>query len=76
MQDMPGSIPVQEPPDLPPPLPPEQKKSSKTWIIILIVVLVLCCLCTCLGYAGYWLYNNGDALMENIPQSMLLLNLV
>jgi flagellar basal body-associated protein FliL len=41
------------------------KKSSKTWLIILIVVLVLCCCCAVVGGLGYYLYNNGDALMQD-----------
>jgi len=63
MEETPYSIP--ESPDLPPPMPPGTKKSSKTWIIVLVVILVLCCLCTCAA-GGTWLWNNGDAILEEI----------
>ncbi len=57
-------VPPYESPDLPPPVD-APKKSSKTWLIILIVVLVLCCCCAVVGGLGYYLYNNGDALMQD-----------
>jgi nitrate reductase NapE component len=74
MQDAPNSIPVPDSPDLPPPFPSEKKKSNKTWIIILVVLLVLCCLCSC-GGIGFYLWNNGDALMQEMDLGMMLLSL-
>jgi hypothetical protein len=71
MQDAPSSIPVPESPNLPPPIPPEQKKSNKTWIIILVVVLVLCCLCAC-GAIGFYLWNNGDTILNEMNTGMLI----
>ncbi|MHC1783891.1 MAG: hypothetical protein AB9891_14250 [Anaerolineaceae bacterium] len=55
-------IPPYESPDMPP-VGDAPKKSSKTWLIILIVAIVLCCCCVVVVAGGY-LYNNGDALME------------
>jgi len=63
MQDTPNTIP--ESPDLPPAMPIGAKKSNKTWIIVLVVLLVLCCLCTCIA-GGTWLWNNGDAILEEM----------
>jgi hypothetical protein len=55
-------VPPYESPDLPP-VVETPKKSSKTWLIVLIVVIVLCCCCAVIG-GGTYLYNNGDALIE------------
>ena len=63
------------PPQAPPPtdyypqaggVPP--KKNNKTLIIILIVVgvLVLCCCCA----SAYYLYQNGDYILEEIERQM------
>ena len=45
--------------------PAPQKKSSSRWIIIVIVVVVVCCLCAALVGAGWWLWENGDELLED-----------
>jgi hypothetical protein len=46
----------------PQPQAPEPK-SNKTGIIIAVVLVVLCCCCLIGGGLGYWLWNNGDALI-------------
>lgn len=47
--------------------PEEPKKKSNTVLIIVIVVLiVLCCCCVFAGGIGWWLWNNGDALLEQM----------
>jgi len=47
------------------PIEPETKKSSsKVWLIVLIIV-VLCCLLVACGFAGYWLWENGDRLIQD-----------
>lgn len=39
------------------------KKNNTTMIIIIVVVVVLlCCCCPSVLGAGYWLWQNGDAL--------------
>ncbi len=48
------------------PLSVEPKKPNKTLIIVVVVVLVLCCCCLVMGGAGYWLWNNGDALLQGL----------
>ncbi|OGO18735.1 MAG: hypothetical protein A2Z14_09595 [Chloroflexi bacterium RBG_16_48_8] len=48
------------------PIEPEGKRSSsKVWLIVLVVV-VLCCLLVACGAAGYWLWENGDQLFEDL----------
>jgi flagellar basal body-associated protein FliL len=39
------------------------RSSSKVWLIVVIVVVV-CCLCAACLAAGWWLYENGDQLLE------------
>jgi hypothetical protein len=39
--------------------------SSRVWLIVLVVVLVLCCVVIACGGAGYWLWENGDKLLED-----------
>lgn len=50
---------------------PEPKKSNKGLMIAIIVVVLLCCCCV-FGVGGWWLYQNGDSLMNT---SMLLHNI-
>ncbi len=38
------------------------KSNRKIWIIVIVAVVLLCC--CCLAIAGIWLWNNGDALIE------------
>lgn len=40
------------------------KKSNNTMIIIVVVVVLLCCCCVVLAGATYWLWMNGDALIQ------------
>jgi hypothetical protein len=49
---------------IPPVVEPAQPKKSRTWLIILIVVLVLCCLCAAVGGGAWWLWKNGDQLLD------------
>jgi hypothetical protein len=71
MQDSPYAVPTPDSPDLPPPIPPGQKKSRNTWVIVLVVAVVLCCLCSCIGI-GYWMWSNGDSLMQQLQQGALI----
>jgi len=48
------------------PFSPEEKPKSKTPIIIAIVVAVLLCFCCALTFGGWWLWNNGDALLQSL----------
>jgi len=55
---------------------PSQPKKKNTWLIILIVILVVvCCCCAIFGGGMYWLYNNGDKLLEDMDLSSLWLAL-
>ena len=56
-----GPGPVQEFP-VPPQVPPQKNKNT-LWIILAIVVVLLCCCCL-LGVL-YYLYTNGDQLLNN-----------
>lgn len=50
--------------------PPEKKKNT-TLIIVVVVLLVLCCCCALIAGGGYWLWVNGDALLEQFEFSVL-----
>ncbi len=52
-----------EAPPVPPPLEEPKKKTNTALIIVIVVLLVLCCFCLFLVLAGYWLWENGDALL-------------
>ena len=54
------------PPAYVPPAPP--KKNNTPWIIAIVVILLLCC--CCLIGAGVWLWNNGDAIMNEMDLSL------
>ncbi len=42
-----------------------KSSNSKTvWIIVGVIVAILCCCLLILAGAGYWLYKNGDAIIE------------
>ncbi len=47
------------------PVPEQPKKSNQGLIIAVVVVVVLCCCCLALG-AGYYLWLNGDSLMQGL----------
>jgi flagellar basal body-associated protein FliL len=50
----------------------EQPKSNRTMIIIVVVLVVLCCCCAIVGGgAAFWLWNNGDALLEGLGMRWL-----
>jgi hypothetical protein len=40
--------------------------SSKTWLIILIVAVVLCCVIIACGGVGYYLWENGDEIFQDL----------
>jgi hypothetical protein len=46
------------------PVSPEQPKKSNTGLIIAVVVVVLLCCCCIGGVGAWWLWNNGDRLMQ------------
>jgi len=46
-----------------PTLPPAPKKNN-TVIIVVAVLVVLCCCCAVVGGLGYYLWTNGDALLN------------
>ena len=48
------------------PIPPieEPKKNNTTMIIIVVVLVILCCCCVVFSGGLAWLWNNGDALIE------------
>ncbi|MDY0019155.1 MAG: hypothetical protein RBT47_04050 [Anaerolineae bacterium] len=71
----PESLPPMETEVLPPmdygsPVPP--KKDNKTLIIILVVValLILCCCCS---ITGWYLWENGDQIIEELSMLPLFL---
>jgi len=49
-----------------------QGSSSKVWLIVLVVVLVLCCVVVACGAGGYWLWENGDQLLEELEDWLAL----
>ena len=49
---------------------PEPKKNNTGLIIAIMVILLLCCCCI-IGVGVWWLWNNGDSLM-NTSTSLLL----
>jgi hypothetical protein len=65
------------PPEPPAPLPPAKPAGGhrNTWIIVIIILVVLCCCCVVIGGVGYYLYQNGDQIMQNMqptPNSTLM----
>jgi hypothetical protein len=44
----------------------ETPKKNNTVLIVVIVVVVLCCCCAVFGGAGWYLWNNGDALLNSM----------
>ncbi len=55
---------MEETPVAPAPTPaPEEPKKNNTLLIVAIVVIVLCCCCAAAA-GGYWLWNNGDNLLQ------------
>jgi hypothetical protein len=48
-------------------MPAQPQKKNNTVLIIVIVLVVLCCCCVVVGGGlGYWLYNNGDDLLNSM----------
>ena len=50
--------------------PTEEPKKSNQGLIIGIVVVVLLCCCCVGAIGGWWLWNNGDALL-GLAQQMI-----
>jgi hypothetical protein len=50
--------------------------SSKPWIIIVVVLVVLCCLMLVCGAAGWWLWENGDQLIDDYFSWSLLFSML
>ena len=46
--------------------PSTPKKSNSTTIIIVVVAVVLCCCCVVVVGGGYWLWSNGDSILEQL----------
>ena len=44
----------------------KEGKSSKKVVWIVLGLLVLLCVCGTIGAGAWWLWNNGDQLMEGI----------
>lgn len=55
-----GTTPI-SPLDAPMEQPPQKRPIA---IIIIVVLVLLCCCCLFMMGAGYWLWNNGDALFD------------
>ncbi|RPH60525.1 MAG: hypothetical protein EHM81_06080 [Chloroflexi bacterium] len=55
------------------PSQPAEPKKNRTGLIIGIVVVVLCCCCLVFGGLGYWLWTNGDQLLQQIGMAASLL---
>jgi hypothetical protein len=45
--------------------PTEEPKKSNQGVIIAVVVVVLLCCCCVSAIGGWYLWNNGDALLGN-----------
>ena len=43
---------------------PEEKNNKKLWIILSIFLVLLCCLCLAVVGAAWWLWDNGDSLLD------------
>jgi len=48
-----------------PPVVEEPKKNNQTVIIVVVALVVLCCCCV-MSISAIWLWNNGDALLNNL----------
>ena len=53
-----------EPLPVPPLLEEPKKKTNTALIVVIVILLVLCCLCLLAAGAGYWLWENGDAIFD------------
>ena len=54
-----------------------QPRSNRNTIIIIVVVVVLLCCCCIAVAGGYYLYQNGDQLLNGItPTTRALLQLI
>ena len=48
------------------PEPEVKKKDNKILIIVVVVAVILLCCCLVAVLLGVWLWNNGDALLEDL----------
>lgn len=62
-------------PTAPPPASTPAPQKNNTWLIIVIVLVVLCCCCVGLGGA-YWLWTNGDRLIQNLGPTSYILHML
>lgn len=44
----------------------QEGKSSKKTLWIVLGILLFCCVCGGIGAGAWWLWNNGDQLLEGI----------
>jgi hypothetical protein len=49
----------------PSPLPETPQKKTNIWLIVGIVLIVLCCCCAVAAGVIWYLWNNGDALLNS-----------
>lgn len=49
------------------PAPPADNRQRNMIIGVVVGLLVLCCLCTTLA-GGWWLWNNGDVLIDALEE--------
>ena len=61
-----------QPMDFNPGPTPTQPKNNRTMIIVIVVVVVLCLCCVVVG-GGYYLWTNGDKLIQNGTSALLQL---
>lgn len=47
------------------PVAPAEPKKRNTGLIIAVVIVVLLCCCCVGGFGIYWLWNNGDQLLNS-----------
>lgn len=52
------------------PAPDQPKKSNQGLIIAIVVVVVLCCCCAAAA-GGWYLWNNGDQLLQDFGRLAL-----
>ena len=54
----------------PGPAPTPARKNNTTLIIAIVVIVVLCLCCIVIG-GGYWLWTNGDKLLQHGTSALL-----
>jgi hypothetical protein len=51
----------------------EKEKNNKVWLIVIVVLVVICCCFAVGAYGVWWLWNNGDQLLDLASQFSYLL---